>query len=319
MTDRRQLGRMAALVALAMATAGSLAADSVTVKEEAFVRGPKVLLGDIADVKGANEGALASIEIANAPSAGSTRILNAALINSRIAGAGLDADAVELRGSPVVRATTLAQEITPEMLAEELRLYIETEMPWDPAEALVDVELPRNGVVVPDGTLNIAWRINPNYRWVGPGTFRCEISVDGVTQKTQYCRANVDAYTGVVVAAADLGRGDRIGPRSVAIEKRPVSSVDGNVFRSIDAVLGMVADRSIFPGQVLTQRLVSPPVLFKRNDVVRIEIRRGTVHIAGRARAMDDGYAGELVTCQNLNSKDRFTGVVRADGVVEIQ
>ena len=70
---------------------------------------------------------------------------------------------------------------------------------------------------------------------------------------------------------------------------------------------------------MITKRKVQPRRLFKRNQIVIVEARAGALRVRNRARALDDGRAGDVVTCLNLDSKQEFQGVVRKDGVVVVQ
>lgn len=303
---------------LAIVSAAASDSDTVMLKTEAYVKGPALTLGDVADVQGKNADALASIEIGNAAMPGDSRRLDAGLVRSRIESAGFAPDAVEIQGPGSVVAKTLSSEITTDMLATDLRTFIEGEMPWALDEAIIDIVAPAQNVVVPDGLIEVRWWPNPQYRWVGPGVFRGEVAVDGEVKRTVLVRAQVEAYTDVLVAATDIPRGSLISAGDLQLEKRAMSQMKGSALQSAGDAVGQVARSTIFPGQVITNRQLMPRQLIKRNQPVTVEARAGSLVIRSQARALMNGCEGDLITCVNLDSKEEFQGVVRKDGVVVV-
>jgi flagella basal body P-ring formation protein FlgA len=293
--------------------------DTVVVRDEVYVKGPKVLLGDVADIKGENAEALASVELATAALPGDSKRFDAALVLARIGNAGIDTESVAVTGARAVVANTLHLELTREMMAEDLRRFIEVEMPWNPQDTTVDVSPPAQDVVVPDGDVALVWRPNPQYRWAGAGSFRGEVRVDGEVKKTLHCRATIDAYTDVVVALEDIPRGAVISANHLDVEKRSVTSLPLGTFDFPEELLGYVARSTIFPGTVMTKRHVMPRKVVKRNQMVVVEARVGGLLVQTRARAMTDACEGDTLRCLNVDSKEEFIGTVRGDGIVILE
>jgi len=295
----------------------SVHADTLTLRDTAYVKGPRIVVGDIARVDGPNADAIRRIEITRAALPGSSKRINAALVETRLRGAGYDDD-VRVDGASQVMAETMHLEVTPGMLAEDLRAYVHREMPWEPDAALVEITPGSRELQVPDGDIEIVWRPNPTYNYLGSGTFSGEVLVDGVPAENIAARATVQAFDHVVVASKPIQRGDRIGRANVHLERRDLSTLRPGAFFSLDDVRGLVAKASIQPGRVVENRRVALPILAKRNQSVAVEIVRGSLVITGRARALEGAAAGDLIECENLHSGERFVGVMRPDGVVQV-
>lgn len=186
-------------------------ADTITLKHEAYVNGPKVLLGDVAYIEGENAEALRSIEVARAALPGASRRIDMSLVRSRIQNAGYDQDSFEVNSKQrAVTATTMHLDLSKELLAENLRDHIEVNMPWDPEDTLIDIVPPTSKILIADGDFNIIWRTNPAYKYLGQGSFRGDITVDGRLVKTVYAKANIKAYAEVLIAKGN------IAPRRIA-------------------------------------------------------------------------------------------------------
>lgn len=313
----RRLSRIALAAGLVALTAA--AEDVITFHEVAVVKGPKVLLGDVATVTGENADVLATLEVMPAPQPGDTRRLNAELLLARLRTNGVPLDAVTVDGANSITATTLSLEITGEMLAENLRQHIEVEMPWDPAVTQIDVAVPAQDYVVPEGELQIEWTANPQYNFLGTGAFRGTVLVDGQVQKTLLCKATIETYRDVLVAATDIPRGQVVNAAQLKTERRALSALRETPFDDPSDVVGLVAKATIFPGQLITSRKVELPTLVRRNQVVLVESGGGGLLVQARAVAQNSGAAGDVITCMNPSNKEIFQGIVRSDGVVVVR
>ncbi len=311
------VGLVFAVAAIASAE-DAISENTVVLRQEVYVKGPAVHLSDIADIEGDAATVLGDIELIPAASPGRSRRVDAALVRSRLRGAGFDPADVVFDGARSVVANTLYLDLTKDMLAEDLRAYIMNEMPWDPDDAAIDIVSAGSNTVIPDGDVVIVWRPAPQYRWYGPGTFRGEVHVDGQQKYSLMARANIDAYVDVVVAAHDLPRGKLLRATDFKLEKRALSNLIKSPLRDIDAAVGSIARNPIYPGDVVTERHLRPRVLIKRNELASVQTRIGTLMVTGRARALMDGHAGDAIVLVNPQSKKEVTGIVQEDGTVVV-
>ncbi len=310
-------------ITLTIATLGlsicASAEDIVTVKQEAYVQGKKVLLGEIAYIQGPNAKDLALIEVTSSAIPGSARRIDGALLQSRIVHAGYKTDDVNLKGAKRVTATTLSLELTPDILAEELRTHIFENMPWPIDDTEIDITPAATKTVISDGDYTINWRVSPTYKYLGQGTFRGEVVVDGKAEKTIYAKATIKAYAEVLVTHSSIARGERLSAANVSLEKRELSGIRSGVFFDLDELEGAIAKSSIYEGQVVSPRKVMAPKIIKRNKLVSVESRSGALVIRTQAQALGDAAVGDVVACRNIKSKEEFVGIVRKDGVIVLQ
>jgi flagella basal body P-ring formation protein FlgA len=311
------VGLLFAVAAIASAEEGQ-SENTVVLHQEVYVKGPAVYLSDVADIKGDAATVLGDIELTPAASPGRSRRVDAALVRTRLRDAGIDPSEVSFDGARSVVAKTLYLDLTKEMIAEDLRMFIMGEMPWAPEDAVIDITASGSNTVIPDGDVVIVWRAAPQYRWAGSGTFRGEIHVDGVQQTTLVGRANIDAYVDVVVAQRDLPRGKLLSATDFRIEKRVMSKLTRSPLDDIEAAVGSLARNPIYPGDVVTTRHLRPRVLIKRNTLATVQTQIGSLMVTGRARALTDGHAGDAIMLVNPQSKKEITGVVQADGTVVV-
>lgn len=313
-----RLRQMVPLLAVALLAQRTGWADTLTLKEEAYVKGPQIKLGEVADIDGQNAVRLADIDVTIAPMPGDSRVLNAALVSARLKSAGIDPSLIQFKGANNIKTTTLHTEITGAFLEESLREYIAASMPWQAGNVDVEIQVPADKILVPEGVPEISWESNPQYRYVGPGTFRGKLTVDARPQRTLLCSANITAFSDVVVAARDIGRGKPIGPFDIETRRMPVSNANQGLLLGPNDVIGLLASRTIFPGDPLSTRNTQLPKVVRRNQLTPVELHAGGLMVRSQARALTDGAVGETVRCVNDGSKQELTGVVRRDGVVVV-
>lgn len=292
---------------------------TITLHEEALVEGPTITLGDLASLSGDGGDSLARIEINPAPVPGNSRNLTASLIEARIRNAGLEPGAFEVRGPRVVKTTRAHQTLSHRRIEQELEHHILMEMPWDPALAVVDLMVPEQELTLPPGVLDFQWHTNPRYNYLGLGAFRVDVLVDGERERTVLCRANIEAFGEVIVAATQITRGQPLGAGHLRVERHGLSNLPPGAYQHMDEVVGLVARTTILPGQVVTQRRVEQRTLVRRRQLVNVESRSGGLRITTEARALSDGKAGDVIELMNTNSQQVFQGVVLSDGRVAVQ
>ena len=80
----------------------------------------------------------------------------------------------------------------------------------------------------------------------------------------------------------------------------------------------MEAKVALYPGRPILASQLGAPALVERNAMVRMSYASGPLRIMTEGRALDRAAAGELVRVMNLASKQTVTGVVAADGSIEV-
>lgn len=86
-----------------------------------------------------------------------------------------------------------------------------------------------------------------------------------------------------------------------------------------DQAIGLEARVALYPGRPLREGDVGTPALVGRNEIVTLVFRRGGLSIVTEGRALDRAGEGDPVRVMNLASRSTVTGVVRADGTIEVR
>lgn len=101
----------------------------------------------------------------------------------------------------------------------------------------------------------------------------------------------------------------------------PKRDLRNNVFYSANDLIGMSAKRTLAAGQMIGKNDVTPPVMVKRNELITVVYQNGPVRLSTKARALDNGSKGDLVTLENTTSRKPFqakiTGPQQAEVLVD--
>ncbi len=165
-------------------------------------------------------------------------------------------------------------------------------------------------VSVPEGKLDIEMDASPGQRPVGMFTCVFTIKVDGkVEHRVRGC-GFVELYRPVVCVARAFPSGHVLEKNDLDLIRQPVSRLGYNFFDSMSKVIGMAVKYPVRPGQVLTSRMVAPPLVAHRGDFVTITADSPFFTITTPGELQQDGSLGETVKVKNMMSKRQVIGVL---------
>lgn len=116
----------------------------------------------------------------------------------------------------------------------------------------------------------------------------------------------------------NVERGDLLKSSDIAVERRPKAEV-GSEAASRDRAVGMQMRRPLRAGQPLHVADLAKPDLVQRDQSVTVIYQSAGLYITSRAKALDNGTEGDVVSVLNPQSKRTVTGVVTGRGQVTIQ
>ncbi|MBN7761909.1 flagellar basal body P-ring formation protein FlgA [Nitratireductor aquimarinus] len=90
------------------------------------------------------------------------------------------------------------------------------------------------------------------------------------------------------------------------------------VARMLEDIDGKVARRTLLPGRLIPISYVREAYLVETGSPVTVTFNEGALSISLRAVPLEHGAAGDMIRLRNIESGRTFTGVVLADGTVEV-
>jgi len=122
----------------------------------------------------------------------------------------------------------------------------------------------------------------------------------------------------VAILTRNVERSDLLKSADIVVERRPKAELGGEAAIR-DRAVGMQMRRPMRAGQPLHVADVVKPDLVQRDQSVTVIYQSAGLYITARAKALDNGAEGDVVSVLNPQSKRTVTGVVSGRGQVTIQ
>jgi flagella basal body P-ring formation protein FlgA len=117
----------------------------------------------------------------------------------------------------------------------------------------------------------------------------------------------------VVMPVRAIPRNAVIRPEDVAV-RHTVEADITDAARSLEEVVGRQVDLALRPDEAIPLHALRTPVVVRRREELEIIARRGGIVVRDKARAIDEGAVGDVITVERLDdAKTRL--VVRVTGV----
>lgn len=154
---------------------------------------------------------------------------------------------------------------------------------------------------------------------LGPNSFLLRFfSKEGRLLATVRGACYLEAEIPVVVLKRPLPRHAILGPKDLALEKRPASRLPRDVITEMDEALGKRLRLSLRAGQILRAYALEDPPVIKRGNLVRIVARGKAFTVSALGEARQDGRPGEIIKVRNLSSKREVFAKVVDSKTVEV-
>lgn len=287
---------------LGTAWAGSI---TITVHEQAEVKGPLMTLGDIADINGDDTERIArlqAVKLGNAPLPGNNTVLTGELISMRISASSADFSDVTWQLPEKVTVSTLSQTLIGQSVADCAIQAVKQQLGTDGDTTVEAAGLPMD-TNYRVGDLSLKVEMPRNIRYNGPTLVKVNVSLDGQKVAAETVRLNIKMFKEVVVATKSILPHEVFSGDSVKLERMDISRLPHGFLTDVNKVVGLSARRTISPGMVLSSTMLDRPVVIKRGDKVTIIARVGGTEITAPGQAMQDGSEDQIIRVQNLNSQ----------------
>lgn len=336
------------VVVLLLAFVGdAIAADgpvTITFRTPTHMISDVVRIGDVADVTGGAgplRTRIAELDLDDAPQAGVIPNVTAQQVMFRLRLAGIDPQAVSLRGAtsaspskpsdPRVPVKLVSQSKTqPEVTSTEQAVLaaavvcLKRQLPW--SDESLDVQLaqplPRELQDAPASAVYLA-------EWRSAGTPQGRVALRIVRQAAGQKGLDVPVqfvvrhFEEIVVTTRPIARGELIVAADLEVARRDVTQQAGYCTTS-DSLVGRKAKRILPAGYLLkaadveTPARTSEPPLVKRRDRVKVIARSGALVIEMSGEAQQDGRAGDVIKVRNISSNAVISARVLTAGEVEV-
>ncbi len=292
------------------------AVTTVTLRAQAEVRPARpVAVKDIARILGPAAAKVGEIVVTTAPVPGKVSRVSSDLVRRRVS-ADTKVD-VKIAGVDSVELIGKCARFGPDILAEEARALIASQLPDDGCDYDVAVDRAPREIVVAGGDSSAlrARMLNPTLR---PGTVAVTVDaiVDERVAASSTVSLTVKAMASVLVATKAIRQGEELTPDNTEWDRRDVTRKPDALVQSREDTTGWVARRALSTGTMITGNDVAPPYAVLRGETASLTVRCGgvTLHTTGEIKA--DARTGELVKVRPADATEDVQAKVLGPGLV---
>lgn len=294
---------------------GSLGPASPLLKHSVTVTSDVVRIGDLVD----NAGAAAQIAIFRAPDLGTAGAVSTAQVLQAVrAHAVIGIDTAGISEVLVTRASrVITSKDVEARIAEAIALQLGASGDSEIAARLDREFRPLHVEASATAPLLVA-RLSFDPR---SGQFDAVLELPGsIGARNARLRFSGKAMETVEIAALTrpLARGEVVRASDVVIERRPKSEAGTDVAGEAGRVTGMALRRAMRAGQILRQADLMRPELVQRNENVTLVFEAPGIMLTSRAKALETGAEGDLISVVNVQSKRTVQGTVTGPSTVTV-
>ncbi len=296
-------------------------AATLTFKDEADVIGEVVCLGDISDITGIEDDRevekLNAIPLCSAPPPAETYVLGLRTIVASLQAHNIDLSQLKVAGSTQILVRRQHDLVSVSELERAVSQYIARQTGWT-ADSFV-ASPPKNlrATPVPIGEKVITVETAPNEDFCGSVLAYFRIGINEKLYDTFVHRFNVDHYVEAPIAVRKIPRGHSLNASDMKMKKVEQSHIAGDSFDAIEQATGLIANRTIAPGTVLGEHMLSAPPTVRKGDIAPVVYCGKGFRILTRGHVLEDGATDEIVRVR-LSTRKIVRAVVLNSETLEL-
>jgi flagella basal body P-ring formation protein FlgA len=283
-------------------------------RESVKVASEVVHIGDLID----NAGSLAQIAIYRAPDLGTTGLLSTAEVLATLR--TYQVFGVDTHGVGEITVTRMARTFAPKDIEQKVARALERRYGLGAAASLA-VTFDRDiGTVQLDTTNTGDLRATSTRYDARNGRFDIMFEIanmeSSVPTRLRFTGTAIETVEAAVLTRA-IEANEVLKSSDVVTERRPKGEV-GNDPTTRELAVGKQARRALRAGQALHSADLGNPDLVQRDQAVTLVYDYDGIYLTVRAKALENGTAGDQVSVINPQSKRTVQGVVTGPGQVSV-
>lgn len=311
-----------ALLLLAEKSAEGLRAEvRITLRSAARTSGHEIRLGEVASLSGdpKQTHTLSSLVLGLAPSGDVDRLITRRDVNKALQKEGFsEKDDLILDGAESVRVRSQMVELSPEWIADSIRIALSKEYPENRLRLeSLKVILPGRVLIPPDGTT-----LQPDLQhWRGKpdGMLTIHLNRRGQTFRSVRVRVEMSWEGQAPVSTRELPSGSLLQEKDVRWERRLHQGFPFDLTLEAGSLIGMRLRQTVKAGEYVRNSVLLPELLIAKGDLVEVTVKGNGFSVQTTAVAEQPGVSGQKVRLQQTSTKRAMIGRVIGKQKVEIR
>jgi flagella basal body P-ring formation protein FlgA len=294
---------------------------TIILKSEASLRSGAILLGEIAELRGSDQGRLAAlsrISLGTVPAAGLIRRISSEQVRQAILNAGLRMETT-VAGAPSAEIRLQCRNVDPSELLPVLKAHLLKSSSWRDDEITIASISKFNRAEIPAGPVEFQISAKAPLPHSRSLLLPVDVLVDGQTVETVWVSCEISIKAEVLQAARRIAYGKALSEGDVQVAVMEIQDPNGSYARTLEDVKGQVLRRTLMPGEPITREALTSPYLVRSGDTVRLRFEQTGISLATLVRAEQSGKLGQVIRVRNLDFMRSVKAQVVGPGEVKAQ
>jgi flagellar basal body P-ring formation protein FlgA len=290
---------------------------TIMVRETSLVRGPEILLGEIARIESGSflKEILETLALENSPKPGKIKQLNKNRLISLIRSQTGLPENILIETPEKIYVKRDSQQVQQQKVREQVDIFL--------AEYFTDREYELEQLVIkelrlyPQGAVDLGisqTKIDKK----GNLSLVMDIMIAGNLEDRIRISGKVAVFANILCAVADLAKGKQIFKGDVYFARKNLFSLRGDVVLENQAVEGKILKRSVKKDDYVKFSSLEENPLIQKGDIVTLVARSRNLLIVTTGISQEDGYADKLIKVENIKSGKIVRGLVKEGSTVEV-
>jgi len=280
-------------------------------------------LGQLAEISGDDVewvNSLRQLKLGSAPPLGSSIVLTKEVLNMRLRATGSDFSGIIWKIPDAVTVTTNSQSVSGQALIDKAVVAIEEQIGHSAKREDFTITPVGNmqDIIIPGGNVMLSSTVPYGVRYNTTTSVAVTVTVNGQLFSKVGLNFDVKLYNQVVVVNNQISLGEILTTDNVRYERMEIGRLGPGYSTNLSKVLGLAARRSLTPGMVVIDSMMTKPLLIKQGNMVNIAAYMGSMEVIAAGKAMQDGCAGQLIRVQNINSARIIFAKVLDESTVQV-
>ncbi len=148
--------------------------------------------------------------------------------------------------------------------------------------------------------------------------FTVKVSCESPKKWALRVPVKVQLFKEIAVATQNIYKDQEITANDIKLVRTDISGVNDGYYASVDELIGLVVQRTLYTNTVIKHHMVKQPLLVRRGEMVKLVVRAPGLTIEGQGVAQTDGIKGQLIRIKNTRSNKIVEATVQDPGVAYV-
>jgi len=281
----------------------------------------RILLGDLSELSGDSSlvERLKVLEVGRIDYPGRESRVSIEAVRSFYLRSVCPAESLDIEGSGSIRVHSRSHQVDKDSLKALILQFVSARIEGVMGDDW-EIEVPSlpKQIEVPESAFKWIAELPANFDGRGQEVITLKADVDGNTKMRFVLPFTVRRWVNVVHSVSPIQRGQPVQMSQIALQRVEITHQPRMMVNRLEDAVGRMALRTIASNLDLSDSWLERPWTVREGDDVRMNVQVGAALVSVMGKACQNGYTGQRIEVENLDSGKRMQAEVGAPGEVRV-